>query len=48
MVKKVRIMEVKKVLEAVAGICLLVAGITSGQHFITAAGIAEMAKIVSE
>lgn len=48
MPKKVRIMEVKKVLEAVAGICLLVAGITSGQHFITAAGIAEMAKIVSE
>jgi len=48
MPKKVRAMEVKKVLEAVAGFCLLVAGITTNQPYITVAGIAEVAKIVAE
>lgn len=40
--------EIKKVLEAVAGLCLLVAGITTNQHFLTVAGMAEIAKIVAE
>jgi len=40
--------ELKKVLEAVAGFCLLVAGITANQPYITVAGIAEIAKIVAD
>jgi len=39
--------EVKKALEVVVGVCLLVGGITTQQPFITAAGAAEIAKVVA-
>lgn len=38
----------KKALEAIAGISLLVAGLAMQQPFVTVAGIAEVAKIVAE
>jgi len=38
--------EVKRALEVVVGVCLLVAGITTQQPFLTAAGAAEIAKVV--
>jgi len=41
------VMEVKKALEVVVGACLMVAGMTSQQHFLTAAGVAELAKVVA-
>lgn len=39
---------VKKVLEAIAGFCLLVGGLAMNQPYVTVAGIAEVAKIVAE
>jgi len=40
-------MEVKKALEVAVGACLIVAGIGSQQPYLTAAGIAELAKVVA-
>jgi len=40
-------MEVKKALEVVVGACLMVAGLGSQQPFLTAAGVAELAKVVA-
>lgn len=40
--------EVKKVLEALVGITLVVAGMTSQMPWLTAAGALEFAKVVSE
>lgn len=40
--------ELKKVLEAMVGVSLLVGGIAMNQHWIIVAGALELAKIVAE